>query len=185
MTDTRDRPIWPLYLLAGLSFIPVLGFFVGSVALSWGLLSTRRGAGRAIAISATGALLNLVLVIVVSITMTRDPAFQQTNLQRIRQDLERVVLALEESHARSDAYPETLEALQRERGPLHPLQVIDLGPGVIRLAMPQQFHYIVAPDRSSYDLFSVGPDGKPGTNDDIRPVIPDSLRDRTGLRPQP
>jgi hypothetical protein len=185
MTDSRDRPVWPLYVLAVLAFTPVLGFFVGSVAVSWALLSTRRGARRALAIAATGALLNIVGIIVFMAVLGGNDQFQQANLAGIRRDLGEVVAALEEHHARTQSYPETLALLQLERGVLRPLQTMDLGPGVVHLRLPQPFHYVVAPDGSSYDLFSVGPDGKAGTPDDIRPLVPDSLRDKTGLRPVP
>lgn len=185
MTDSQDRPVWPLYVLAVLAFVPVLGFFVGSVAVSWALLSTRRGARRALAIAATGALLNLVGIFVFMMMLGGNDQFQEASLRSVRHDLGQIVEALEEHHASANAYPASLAALQVERGLLRPIQTMDMGGGVMRLRMPQPYHYIVAPDGGSYDLFSVGPDGKPGTPDDIRPVLPDSLRGKTGFRPAP
>ena len=58
-------------------------------------------------------------------------------------------------------------------------------PGVLRMRMDRNYQYLVAPDGSGYRLFSVGRDGKPGTGDDIHPLVPDSLRGRTGLNPTP
>lgn len=45
------------------------------------------------------------------------------------------------------------------------------------------YQYHLAPDGGTYDLYSVGPDGRPGTDDDIRPVLPDSVAARSGYRP--
>jgi hypothetical protein len=181
-----SRPVWPLYLLAGLAFIPFLGFFVGSVAVSWGLMSSRTGARRATAIAATGAFLNIIALFVLAGTMARgngSVAFREGYRQAIAQGLDEVVLALEEYRAKADTYPASLQELQRSRGPLRPVQIMDFGAGLLRVPGPYQ--YVVAPDGRSYDLFSVGPDRKPGTDDDIRPVIPDSLQGKTGLRPSP
>jgi hypothetical protein len=184
-STTRPRPIWPLYLAAGLSFIPVLGFFWGSVAVTWGLVSSRPGAMRAVIIAATGALLNIVGMFVLVAVFSGRPEMQAANLEKARLDMEGIVVALEEFHEKEHSYPVSLPVLQAERGMLRPIQIFDLGPGILRLRVPQSFHYVVAPDGLSYDLFSVGPDGKPGTADDLRPLVPDSLRGRTGLRPPP
>lgn len=176
------RPTWPLYLLAGLSFVPFLGFFVGSVAVSWGLISSRPGARRAVVIAGTGALLNAVgAVLLVTVLGSGNAVYREEYVLGVRQNLGELVLALEDYQASAHAYPESLQALQRARGPLRPLQILDLGAGLFRV--PQPFQYVLAPDGASYDLFSVGPDGKPGTDDDLRPLVPDSLRGRTGLRP--
>jgi hypothetical protein len=191
MTDSpspstkRPRPIWPLYLAAVLSFIPFLGFFCGSVAVTWGLMSSRPGALRAVIIAATGALLNIVGLFVLVAVFSGRPEIQAANLERARLEMGDIVVALEEFHAKEHSYPVSLPALQVERGVLRPIPTLDLGPGILRFRVPQSFHYAVAPDGLSYDLFSVGPDGKPGTADDLRPLVPDSLRGRTGLRPPP
>jgi hypothetical protein len=44
------------------------------------------------------------------------------------------------------------------------------------------FEYYPAEDRQTYQLFSVGPDKKPGTPDDIFPELTDSLRAQSGWR---
>ena len=186
MTDPatpRARATWPLYLVAGLSFIPIVGFFIGSIAVSWGLVSGRPGARRAVAIAATGALLNAVGAVVLMSTAARSgsSAVQQGYRGAVVQGLAEVVQALEEHRAKAHSYPESLQALQRARGALRPVQVFDLGAGVFRI--PRPFQYVVAPDGMSYDLYSVGPDGKPGTEDDIRPAAADSLPGKRGAPP--
>lgn len=176
------RPNWPLHLLAGLSFVPFLGFFIGSVAVSWGLISSRPGARRAVAIAATGALLNAVgAVLLVTVLGPGNGLYREEYTRGVRENLGELVLALEDYQARAHSYPESLQALQRARGPLRPIQILDLGAGLFRV--PQPFVYVRASDGTGYELYSVGPDGKPGTEDDLRPLVPDSLRGRTGLRP--
>jgi hypothetical protein len=57
----RTKRSWPLFLLAGSSFLPGFGLFFGAVAATWGLVSDRPRAMLAAGVGATGALLNLLV----------------------------------------------------------------------------------------------------------------------------
>jgi hypothetical protein len=186
MSTPPPRPSWPLYLLAGLAFLPVMGFFIGSVALTWGLLSGRPGARRASVIAATGALLNVAgMVLLLTTGMEQNGALREGFIASIQQDLGRIVVALEEHHDETRSYPPSLPALNQARGPLRAVSITEMGPGVLRMRLSRNYQYILSPDGSGYYLFSVGRDGKPGTSDDIRPLVPDSLIGRTGLKSTP
>lgn len=176
------RPSWPLYVAAGLSFIPFIGFFWGSIAVSWGLVSSRAGARRAVVIAATGALLNVVGIFVFMSTSLGGGAYREAYQLGIRRSMGDVVAALEEYHDQTHGYPASLRELNVARGPLRVVPVTDMGPGILHVNLARQYQYTLAPDGSSYDLYSVGRDGKPGTADDIRPLVPDSIADKSGLR---
>lgn len=171
---------WPLLLLAVLSFIPGAGFVCGSLAVTWGLLTKRPRAKLAIGIGATGALLQLGVFVVLLSTKGPD-VFQLGGLFRemTKQDLITVVQALERYHEQRSEYPETLEELVKTASPFAPVNVSDMSSGF----STEPYQYLRAADGKSYDLFAVGADGEPGTEDDIRPVLPPSLRDRAGYRP--
>jgi hypothetical protein len=171
-----------LYAAAWLAFVPVVGFFWGSIAVSWGLLSSRRGARRAVIIGAIGALLNIVVMFVMLSTAFSGGAYQEAYRLGIRRSMGDVVVALEEYHEETHGYPQSLKELNLARGPLRIVPITDMGAGILHVNLSRQYHYALAPDGSSYDLFSVGPDGKPGTEDDFRPLIPDSLATKTGFR---
>lgn len=109
-------------------------------------------------------------------------AFQQENRKGVEDNLLQVVRALEEHHAKAFSYPASLMILERVRNPLGGVPIYDFSAGILRFA---PYHYVLASDGQSYDLFSVGPDPKPYTKDDIRPVLPDSLRSKSGFRPAP
>jgi hypothetical protein len=65
--------------------------------------------------------------------------------------------------------------------PLRLLNIYDQTAGIF--VFPRVYEYHLAADGSSYDLFALGPDGKPGTADDVRPALPDSLLRGTGYGP--
>lgn len=147
----------------------------------WGLLSERPRALRAAVIGGVGAICNLVGIVVLLMVMGgKTGILDQAIRTVVQQDLASIVEALEDYHEAEAAYPETLALLQRRRGALRPLDVADRGAGLLE---EQHYQYIVSPDGRTYDLFSVGHDGTPGTGDDIRPVLADSLRAKAGYRP--
>lgn len=177
---TEAKPKWPLFLLAWLSLIPIFGFFIGSAAAGWGLVSTRPRALVAAGIGAGGALLNLVaLVALGAMTLGSDrPELVEARRAATQQGLVEIVAALEAYHRRERAYPVSLRVFTERVDFRHPVNPIDPSAG---LFPPRFFEYHPSEDRQTYQLYSVGPDKKPGTPDDIYPELPDSLRD-SGLR---
>jgi hypothetical protein len=183
---------WPLLVFACFSFVPLLGVFLGVAAITWGLVSDRPRAFWAVAIGAAGLLLHVGGGAAFyqytrrhfPAAMARaDSATSQEKLATTQRDLASLVERIEAYHDRYGAYPPSLPVLQQTAMlSLHLVNIVDQsGSSVI----PRFYQYRVAPDGRTYDLFAVGPDGKPGTADDIRPRLADSLRARSGYRPSP
>lgn len=179
MSGTKSK--WPLFLLAWLSLIPIFGFFIGSAAAGWGLVSSRPRALVAAGIGAGGALLNLVGLIALGfMTLGSDrPELAEARRIATERGLVEVVAGLEAYRRREGAYPASLGVFTERVDFRHPINPIDPSGGFFP---PRLFEYHPAEDRQTYQLFSVGPDKKPGTPDDIYPELPDSLREQSGLR---
>ena len=176
----EQKPAWPLVGLAVLSFVPGFVVFFGSAAVTWGLLTDRPRARLAIGIGAAGALLQILVFVVFFSSNQSSLLFRQAFSEVARQDLADVVDALETYHRREHAYPPTLIELQRKLGFKRPVNILDHSAGLS--LRPRLYQYRVGDDGAGYDLFAVGPDGEPDTADDIRLVLPDSLRKLSGLR---
>ena len=181
MTGIGNKAAWPLLLLAGLSFVPGFGLFFAAAAVTWALISDRPRAKLSLVIAATGALLNLAGSCFVVLTMQHGEAFARIEAQQTREDLTKLVLALEDYHGRTGRYPPSLQVLVGTPIPTRLINIYDQAPGLLRI--PRVYEYHLSADGESYDLFSVGPDAVPRTADDIRPQVPDSLADRAGYRP--
>jgi len=174
------KAAWPLFLLAGLSIVPGLGFLLGSLAAGWGLVSSRPRALVAAGIGAAGALLNVAALILFGFLADRNtPGLAEARLQISRQQLGEVLTALEAFREEEGRYPPSLMVMQRKFGLRRPVPILDPAGGLFSM---RPFQYQLAPDGASYDLYSVGRDGQAGTEDDIRPEVPDSMRGRVGLR---
>jgi hypothetical protein len=185
MTDAVPpvhKESWPLFLVAALSFIPLLGIFFGGAGATWGLISSRRRALLAAGIAMTGALLNFAGIMVMGMHSLgkTDTAIDVKFTQR---EMLKVVVAIDGYHATQHSYPPSLRLLQQRSmlaGKIVP--VTDMSAGGFHL--PREYHYLIAPDGESYDLVATGPDNIVGTADDIRPVLPDSMQAHSGFRPQ-
>ena len=175
---SASKPAWPLFLVAALSFVPFIGIFFGGAAATWGFVSSRRKAILAALIAMTGALCNMVFIMVLGFRAIGSTSSAGPS-SVTQHELLAIVTAIDKYHAEEHAYPATLEALRRKLGPLHPLSLIDQTGGAFTL---RYFQYRVAPDGESFDLFGVGPDKKPGTADDVRPVLADSVQAHSGYR---
>jgi hypothetical protein len=182
--ESAQRPAWPLFVLAGLAFVPGFGILCGSLAAAWGLLSSRRRALVAAGIGAGGALLQIAGVIIwMAVAGPDSSVLSEASRQATRQDLGRLVEALETHREREGRYPETLLELRQATLAGRFVNIYDQAGGLFR--MPSLYQYRLAADAGSYDLFSAGADREPGTPDDIRPELDPALRERSGYRPPP
>ncbi|HEV8357696.1 MAG TPA: type II secretion system protein GspG [Gemmatimonadales bacterium] len=176
------KSAWPLFMLAALAFVPGVGFFCGAGAATWGLLSRRPRALVAAAIAGVGVVAQIVgFAAWLFFSAGRSQVINQALAEVARKDLVRLVRALEDYRAAKGAYPSSLTALAHRDLGSRSLQVYDQAAGVIHGL--RLYQYRVATDGMSFDLYSVGPDRIPGTEDDIRPVLPESLAAHSGYRP--
>jgi hypothetical protein len=179
-TGGSAKPSWPLLVLAACAFIPGVGFFFGSGAVSWALVTERPRRRLALFLGAGGAALNLAAIFFLMAAFSRNPELQQIYDAGARQDLVTLVTAIDEYHARHGSYPADLRQLQQASLPLRIVNIHDQARGMFHpLAL---YEYRRATDGGSYDLYSTGADGIPGTPDDLRPPLPDSVLARSGYR---
>src|SRR5207302_9778347 len=163
------------------AFGPGLGPCFGAAAVTWGLVYDRPRDKWGVMRGAACALLNLVGGAVLVGRFKHTPVVERSRIEMTRRDLGAVVLELERYRDRTGRYPATLQQLVGQPIPLRLLNIYDQTAGIF--VFPRVYEYHVAADASSYDLFAVGPDGKPGTADDVRPALPDSVLRGTGYRP--
>ena len=175
----NSKPSWPIFLVAALSFVPFVGIFFGGAGATWGFVSSRPRAIPAALIAMAGALANMVFIVVMGVRATASDKNGPVSQQFAQRELLAIVVAADKYHDEEHTYPPTLDALRREAGPLHPLPLLDQTAGAFSFRF---FQYRLAADGESFDVFGVGPDKKPGTADDVRPVLPDSVQAHSGYK---
>ena len=177
----QTKRAWPLFLLAGASFIPGFGVLFGAAAVTWALVSDRPRALVAAGLGAAGAFLNMLGGgLLVWRLGANNPAYAAGRAGRARRDLGKLVIALETYQREQGRYPARLDAFTQLPYSLRLVNIQDFSAGVF--SRPRQYHYDLAPDGQTYTLFGVGADGRAGTTDDVFPDLPDSLARRSGYR---
>ncbi len=176
-----ERSAWPLIVVAALSFVPAAGIVAAAAALAWAFVGSRPRARTAVVVAAAGVLFNVAVAVAVMRHFHASREIRAVEARDTRADLNRLVRALDDYHARTGRYPPTLSALVAYWVPERILNIHDHTGGL--LGLPRTYRYRVAADGQSYDLYSAGPDGKPHTADDIRPSLPDSLPGGGGYLP--
>ena len=176
----RRQASWPLLVVAACSFLPGLGFFFAAGAVSWALLSSRPRRRLALALGVGGAVFNIVGSLFLVAAFSGSPDVQHAQAELTRRQLTSLVAAIDDYRRRHGAFPADLRALQRAAIPFRVIPINDQSRGLLHLG--RLYVYRVAADGESYDLFSAGVDGIPGSADDIRPDLPDSVAARSGYR---
>lgn len=178
------RTAGPIFAVSALGFVPVVGLVFGLIGVCWGLMSERPRAIRAAVVGALAMVFNLGACVALGMWAIREQSGDVSfGTHMARQEMIAVVEALERYHGRHARYPDSLVALRNETFKLTDNELYDTGISIFELR--RYYRYRPAADRQGYRLFSAGPDGRPGTADDIHPVLPDSLLGRTGLEGQP
>ena len=181
-TTTKPKRSWPLLLVAACAFIPGLGFLFASIGLTWALLSDRPRAMRAAVLAGSGGLLNLVGGMVLIWQLQDDPTSAVRRASSARRDLARVVSALESYREAHGQYPRSLIVFTQLPLSLKLVNVSDIST-TRGWPVPRLYAYRRSDDGRWYDVYGVGADGRPDTEDDVRPELPDSVARRSGYRP--
>jgi hypothetical protein len=161
------------FALGVISFVPVLGVLLGVIALILGLLGIgkiNRGEARGTGLAVTGCILGTlgiattILLYAFMFQAFRSDSgpfagpFRQIKIDTTRNALMQTAGQLELYKQKFGRYPEDLDEASRSGYPIMPMDMYQ-----------QRLVYRLATDGKTYELFSRGPDGKEGTEDDIRP----------------
>lgn len=168
-------------MLAGASFIPLLGVPMGLAAIVVGL-ATRRPGGRRVAWTGAAGIAFSVLLyggLFYFGFVQRGGVYDHLRARLAQEQLNDLVPRIEFYRLQHGRYPEDLDALRGEGGGLNPVMIMD--PSTVS---PRAFFYRRVGD-GHYYLRGLGPDGEPFTADDIVPTVAPAGGSRIGLLPDP
>ena len=181
MNDRKDRLGATAYVIGGLSFIPLFGFFIGLAAVIWGLV-TRKAGGKLLAAIGAGGMAFTVAIyggLFYFGFIQRGGIYDHLRLQLAQSQLNRLVPVIEFYKVGSGSYPESLEQLAASQ-PKDSLIFVYDPLDVSSWATPRYFFYQRV-DADHYYLRGVGPDGLPFTADDIVPQVDPKFAGKIGL----
>jgi hypothetical protein len=164
------------FVMAGLSFIPLIGVLFGIISILFGLLTKRQGGQKLAVIGAGGILFTIIIYgsLFYFGLYQRGGIFDELRSKLAQSQINSLVAQIELYKVQNGKYPESLKALEESlhsSDPRAALAVYDPSQVHLNTGKIPYFYYEVA-DADHYYLLGVGADGTPFTADDILPRVP-------------
>jgi len=176
--DNKPKTPILLYIASGLSFIPLIGVFIGLIVILFGAIGMYKNK-ILIIIGSSGILFSIILYSSIFYFgfKHRGGTFDDLTVQMAESQLTDIVKELEYYKIQHNIYPDSLNYLVTKNS-----FVFIYDPILQKIDMKNKnplYYYQVCD--SGYYLFSVGFDGKPFTNDDILPKISCEAATKIGI----
>lgn len=169
------------YVLGGLSFIPGLGLVFGASAITWGLVTRKKGGGRVACIGAAG--IGFTVVVYAALFyfgfMQRGGVYDDLRQRMAQSTIDSVVPVVEMYKLQTGHYPESMAALKESLPKDSTVMLFD--PSTMHLGQVPAYFFYERVDEDHYYLRGVGADGVPFTDDDIVPRVAVTAGSRIGL----
>ena len=186
--SSRDRISRLVYIPAFASLIPIIGIPFGISAVLWGISDWKLGGKKSVAIASLGFLSSLLFgwyAFFLADSIYKSPNINEAKVEFTQTGLASIMRYIEYYKLGHGHYPKALMDLKEndisfpERSFFDPFSSSSL----FWISDPetQNYFYTVHENVNSYELFSVGPDKTPYTQDDIYPVILEEYKSILGL----
>jgi ABC-type transport system involved in multi-copper enzyme maturation permease subunit len=167
MDDKQKTPII-LYIVSGLSFIPIYGIIFGLIAILFGAIGKYKNK-ILIIVGSCGILFSIIMFSSLYYfgVIQRGGTFDRLSVHMAESQLTNIVRELEYHKIQNGRYPDSLKHLGTKNSFV---SIYDPILAKIDTKKSIPFYYYELKD-SGYYLFSAGFDGTPFTDDDILPKI--------------
>ncbi len=168
------------YIIAGMSFIPLIGVLFGVIAIVWGIIALNRGGKRLIIIGLLGITLTVTLYSSLYYFgfVKRGGIYDDLRKDLAQNNLNSLVQTVEFYKTQHGSYPDTLKTLESAAPQGSFVFITD--PTDIENQPPREFYYQPV-EGNKYYLRGVGADGQAFTADDIVPQIASGANSQVGL----
>lgn len=165
------------FVLAGVSFIPLIGVFAGIICIINALVSRKTNSKLLGGLGFSGIIVSIILYGVVLPNMFNSVNFSKQFEPHAVSAMTSLVRHVEYYKLQNNRYPNSMEELRSNLKEGEMVFSFDVS-GPISMGQRQRdFHYEVINDGTNYLLFGIGADAVPFTEDDIYPLI-DANKDK-------
>lgn len=164
-------------VLAGMSYIPLVGVLFGVVAIVWGLC-TKRSGGKKVALIGTGGICFTAILyggLFYFGFVQRGGIYDDLRTKLAQNNLNSLVQSVEFYHITYGKYPDSLEELQKSMPKDSMVSVAMIDPRSLSLDGGGSLYFFYQKvDSSHYYLRGIAPDGKPFSPGALVPQVPKS-----------
>jgi len=193
MSISRNKISNLVYVPAIASLIPFIGIPFGISAVLWGISDWKIGGKKAVILACIGFLVTFSIGLYFYFGVDqfkKSSFFTETKVRYSQAGLAHLMRYIEYYKLGHGYYPTSLAEVKEQDNYYMTTKTFSdpfTYSGIFFTVNQgeQPFFYAVSTDGNSYELFSVGPDKIPHTQDDIYPVVLDEYKSVLGLRTKP
>ena len=169
------------FVLAGISFIPLIGVPFGIATLIWGLRTKKHGGRRLATIGVCGIATTIIVygALFYFGFQQRGGVYDDLRAKLAQSSINSLVPAIEFYKVQNGEYPMSLEQLEKTLPKDGFVSAYD--PSIVEFSGKPKYYFYERVGTDNYYLRGLGPDGKPFTPDDIVPQIATTAGGKLGL----
>lgn len=165
------------FIIAGISFIPLIGVIPGIISILNALITRRPNSKLLGILGFCGILLSVILYGVILPNALQSTGFSKLFESHAVNAMTSLVKKIEYIKLQDGTYPDSMEKIRARLQKGEVALTYDASNASIDGVTTRNFYYEVIDNGDHYLLFSVGPDTQPFTEDDIYPAI-DPAKDK-------
>ena len=174
MNDTveeKDKHGVGAFILAGTSFIPLIGIFTGIACIVIAVVRKKSNSKLLGGLGFAGIMLSIILYGTLFYKMTSDGGFSKGFEVHAVNAMTSLVRDIEYYKLQHGDYPESLDVLRESLTDDEMPFPYDISGPMNGTGAQRDYSYNVINEGENYTLFGIGQDATPFTSDDIFPVI--------------
>ena len=170
-TEEKKKHGVGAFVLAGLSFIPLIGIFSGIICIVIAVVGKKSNSKLLGGLGFAGIIFSVVLYGTLFYKAFNDNEFSKGFEVHAVSAMTSIVRQIEYYKLQHGAYPESMAALRENLKEDEMVFSFDMS-GPLNIGGQQRdFYYKVLNNGENYLLFGIGQDAEPFTQDDIFPII--------------
>lgn len=158
------------YILASLSFIPLIGIIFAIISIVIGFIYRKKGGFKIMSIGVCGLLLTAITygTLLYFGFIKKDGLYDDLRNELAQSQLMEIAQMIDYYYDKNGHMPKNLEVLKQEY-PNEPLMIQDVTIISIDQKDRKNYYYEIMDDEKSFLLFAYGRDNTPFTKDDVEP----------------
>ncbi len=176
-TEEKKKHGVGAFILAGISFIPLIGIFIGIICIVIAVVGKKSNSKLLGGLGFAGILFSVVLYGSLFYKAFNNEEFSKGFEVHAISAMTSLVRHVEYYKLQQGAYPESMDSLRSNLKEGEMVFSYDMS-APMNMSSPQRdFYFEVINDGANYLLFGIGQDATPFTQDDIFPII-DPIKDK-------
>ena len=167
----KDKHGIGAFIVAGTSFIPLIGIFTGIICIVIAIVGKKSNSKLLGGLGFAGIMLSIILYGTLFYKISNDGGFSKGFEVHAINAMTSLVRDIEYYKLQHGNYPESLDVLRESLTDSEIPFPYDISGPINGTGQQRDYYYNIVNEGKNYKLFGIGQDATPFTSDDIFPII--------------